>query len=88
MIFLTVKCGILLMLILSAFLCVRKSKIVQKGVLLIFICFLLSLGCIVFPVENLFVTFRSPEQAYEYVYPQNTKTTVVEGQKSTLVMGG
>ena len=78
------------MLILSTFLLIRKSKIMHKGAFPTLVCTLLFPVCAVlflFPIENLFMTFTSPEQAYEFVYPQNTKLTVVEGDKSALVMG-
>lgn len=86
----TIKYSILFMLILSIFLVIRKLKSTHKVTLPTFICSLFLLICAVlllFPIENLFITFTSPEQAYEFTYPQNTKVTVVEGAKSTLVMG-
>ncbi len=40
-----------------------------------------------FPIENLFVTFHSPEAAYRFRYPGTTNIQTIEGEKSALVRG-
>ena len=40
-----------------------------------------------FPIENLFVTFHSPETAYRFRYPGTTNIQTIEGEKSALVRG-
>lgn len=40
-----------------------------------------------FPIENLFVTFHSPETAYRFQSPGVTDIQVIEGEQSALVWG-
>ena len=49
--------------------------------------FLLSAVEALFPMENLFVTFHSPEAAYRFRYPGATNIQVIEGEQSTFVWG-
>lgn len=60
----------------------RKINIIVLGVLILILCTISGL----FPVENYFVTFSTPEEAYSYMNFEKVKL-VVEGNKSAFVVG-
>lgn len=74
---------------LICFLIIRKSAIIHKRrwylktAIIAFVLYTLS-GFV--PVENVFVTFPSPEAAFNYTNSDNV-ILVVEGQESALVIG-
>lgn len=87
-----VTAGLALAALVVLFACRTKRIKTSRGrglvvAVAVLIVFLLAVVEMLFPIENLFMTFTSLEQAYAYVCPQNTKNVVVEGESSTLVMG-
>lgn len=72
-----------------AFFIIKKSKIVNKkriaiisGVIFII---LLNISAYLPPIENLFLTFKSPESAIKYMN-NNVKTDTLMGKESALVL--
>ena len=79
-----------LVILSGLFLIIAKSKIAKKRnaevgaivvtlVLCIVMCFI--------PIENAFITFASPEEAYGYYNNGTRAELIVEGQDSDLVIG-
>lgn len=67
---------------------VVKKKKVKKFQLILFVICILVLWSVsgLLPVENIFITFSSPEKAYEYVNSEKIQL-VVEGDHTVLVVG-
>ena len=67
---------------------IRKFKTIKKKDIIFLILFTsllctLSSFCI---IENYFIEFSTPEQAFKYIYFENVKL-VIDGEKSTLIIG-
>ena len=81
---------VLLFLLLSAFIVfiIRRSKIKHKkrlSVLAIVSCMLLISASGMFPVENLFVSFESPESVVKYAYFGKVEEAIY-GQDSCMIV--
>lgn len=59
----------------------------RNRLIVVVIITLLWTGSMLVPIENLFVSFSTPEKAYSYVNREKVKL-VVYGQESALVVGG
>lgn len=59
----------------------------RNKVVLLVIITLLWIGSMLVPIENLFVSFSTPEKSYGYINWEEVKL-VVYGQESALVIGG
>ena len=70
---------------------VRKISVEKKQLLYIVslvVSLVISVGLFLFPFENLFITFESPETVYDYVYfGENHIDCVVEGEKCGFIVG-
>lgn len=69
----------------------KKSNIInkKKAIIILFIIFsILSSISSLFLIENLFITFKSPKQAYNYLLHSEKNLLVLTGKKSSLVIGG
>ena len=67
---------------------IRKSKIVRKkfiAILTIFLCMLLVSVSAMFPVENLFINFKSPERVFHYAESGNIDE-IIYGKDSCMVI--
>ena len=65
-----------------------KLKIKAKRIIAVALLLVLSLGLGLLPVEDLFVTFSTPQSAYKYNQSYaNNVDLVVEGESSALVVG-
>lgn len=65
-----------------------KTKIVHKKlflVLIVFVCILVMTITAMFPVENMFVQFKTPEAAFRYITVGEV-AEVLHGQSSSLVI--
>ena len=66
--------------------CLKSSKIGQYAFLLGIMMF--SFVISIFPIENVFYTFDSPEKVYKYMSFKNTEIdTLVEGDKCDYIIG-
>ena len=73
-----------------AFICIRKSGIKRKrAVTLVLACtavITVSLSMLI-PFENAFVTFHTPESAFQYINMKTKVKLTVDGENSCLVVG-
>ena len=80
--------GLFIFSFLVAF--VRKISVEKKQLLYIVslvISLIISVVLFLFPFENLFITFESPETVYDYVYfGENHIDCVVEGKNVVLLL--
>ena len=71
------------------FFLIKKSRVLRKRrwyIICIIIAVMLTILSVLIPIENIFVTFSSPESAYGYVNKGEVKL-VVNGKKSDFVIG-
>ncbi len=91
MLFLLVRIIFWGLLFLISIYLLKKSNIInkKKAVIILFIIFLiLSFISCLYLVENLFITFKSPRQAYNYIQHKEKDLLVLNGKRSSLVIGG
>lgn len=80
-------CGILFYFFVNF---IKKSRIVNKkrSIIILFVLsfVLLEISSLI-PIENLFITFKTPEQSYNYKYLEKV-SLVVNGKETSFVMSG
>lgn len=81
---------VVLGLVISVFVVfkIRNSKIVRKKlitILTIILCMILLFVSAVFPIENLFINFKSPESVFNYANSGNIYK-IIYGQESCMVI--
>lgn len=63
-----------------------KNNLIAKRVILVVLSVGLFLGACFLPIENVFVSFSSAEQVYEYVNGNADIIAEIEGEESSLVV--
>lgn len=89
MLFITIRLVFWSLVFIACFLLIRKSNILHKRrwILTVFTtAVVLSVMSFIIPIENVFVTFSSPESAYGYTNSGEVKL-IVEGEQSDFVVG-
>lgn len=86
-----IRTVILIILLIIVIKLIRKYTNKRKKTFFLFILSYICIGFILFsmPVENLFVTFDSPEAVYKYQHlkPEGTVINVVEGKNVDYIIG-
>lgn len=83
-----VRYSLCLIVFMICFLLIKKSRIVQKGryyVIAFIISSIMASVLYLLPIENLFITFSSPEKAFSYINSWEIQETV-SGSDSDLVI--
>lgn len=78
-----------LLILLISILGILKSKIHKKKLwisLAVAVSFIIASASYLVPIENLFLTFDTPEDAYFYTHPNEEVNDVIEGENSSMLV--
>lgn len=89
MLFVTIRLAFWGLVFAACFLAIRKSRVIHKRkwfFITIFIAIIFTILSALIPVENAFVTFKSPKSAYNYINSGDVKL-IVNGETTDFVIG-
>lgn len=90
MIYIALRVIVCLLILLISILGILKSKIHKKKLwisLAVAVSFIIASASYLVPIENLFIAFDTPEDAYFYTHQTEKVEDIVYGQDSCLIVG-
>lgn len=89
MLFVIIRIAFWLIVFIICALLIKKSKVIHKlrwSIIAVIVAVMMTTISALIPIENAFITFSSPESAYNYNNPGKA-TLIVDGEKSNFVVG-